>query len=180
MKKHLVSSAIFAFLLCSCANNERAPQHSDITDNKMAKQASIQQNGTKIRNDIQLQTSGLKVSQAFLLYEDGTLVPPENITNVGKPVKLRLIIDDGWNKEDGNVYIGASEKIETSDGQVLLDEKDLFSDLASVKAEDAKYLSLTANISRIDKLYDYFLVSFRVWDKKGTGEVTGSYRLHIN
>jgi hypothetical protein len=180
MKKHLVSSAVFAFLVCSCANNERTPQNPDVPDNKMAREASVQQTRTKIRNDIQLQTSRLKLGQAFLLYEDGTLVPAENVTNVGKPVKLRLIIDDGWNKEDGNVYIGASEKIETSDGQVLLDEKDLFSDLTSVKAEDAKYLSLTANISRIDKLYDYLLVSFRVWDKRGAGEVTGSYRLHIN
>jgi hypothetical protein len=180
MKKHLVSSAMFALLICSCANNESVKQNSEAPDNKMAREASVRQTDTKIRNDIQLQTSGLKVSQAFLLYEDGTLVPPENVTNVGKPLKLRLIIDDGWNKEDGNVYIGASERIETSDGQVLLDEKDLFADMASVKAEDAKYISLTANISRLDKLYDYFLVSFRVWDKKGSGEVTGSYKLHIN
>jgi hypothetical protein len=180
MKKHLVSSAVFAFLISSCANNESVKQNSEGTDNKMAREAGVRQTDTKIRNDIKLQTTGLKVSQAFLLYEDGTLVPPENVTNVGKPVKLRLIIDDGWNKENGNVYIGASEKIETSDGQVLLDEKDLFADLTSVKAEDAKYISLTANISRLDKLYDYFLVSFRVWDKKGNGEVTGSYKLYIN
>ncbi|MEJ0103250.1 MAG: hypothetical protein WDO19_12130 [Bacteroidota bacterium] len=40
-------------------------------------------------------------------------------------------------------------------------------------------ITLSAVINGIDKLYDYFLVSFRVWDKKGTGEVTGSYKLYL-
>ncbi len=180
MKKLLVFSALIYILLSSCTNSANNESNQTGEENKMATETSTRQSGVKIRNDIKLQTSGLNVSQAFLLYEDGSLVAQDNVTNVGRPVKLRLIIDGGWKTEDGNVYIGASEKIETSDGQVLLDEKDLFSHMPYISTEDARYITLTATISRLDKLYDYFLVSFRVWDKKGKGEVTGSYKLHVN
>ncbi|MDQ3683376.1 MAG: hypothetical protein M3352_09935 [Bacteroidota bacterium] len=134
---------------------------------------------TKIRNNIDLESKGVNVLQAFLLYEDGTLVPETNETGVGKPVKMRLIIDKGWKEQDGKVSIGASEKIETSDGEIVLDEKDLFADMPIINADDAKFLTLTANISRLDKLYDYFLVSFKVWDKYGSGQITGNYKLYI-
>jgi hypothetical protein len=92
---------------------------------------------------------------------------------------LRLIIDNGWKEQDGKVSIGASEKIETSDGEIVLDEKDLFAAMPEINADDAKFLTLTANISRLDKLYDYFLVSFQVWDKNGTGQINGNYKLYI-
>ncbi|MBC7829296.1 MAG: hypothetical protein H7122_16225 [Chitinophagaceae bacterium] len=135
---------------------------------------------TKIRNGIELTTKGdLKVSQAFLLFEDGSLVPASNEARVNQVVNLRLIIDNGFTESNGKVEIGASEKIETNTGELLLDEKDLFKDLGEIEAERAKALTLNAVITRLDKLYDYFLVSFRVWDKKGNGEVNGSYKLYI-
>ena len=180
MKKNLLLTAITSILLFACGDSNNKERDKSTDSNPLVKEASSRTTGAKVRNDIQLQSSGLSVSQAFLLYEDGTLVPPGNITTVGRPVKLRLIVDDGWKAEDGHVYIGASEKIETSEGQVVLDEKDLFSNIPYVSPADAKYITLTATISGLDKLYDYFLVSFRVWDKKGKGEVTGNYKLYVN
>jgi hypothetical protein len=44
--------------------------------------------GSKIRNGIQLKENGLKVEQAFLLFEDGKLVPPDNKIDVGQWVGL--------------------------------------------------------------------------------------------
>lgn len=134
----------------------------------------------KIRNGIKLDAKGLKVTQAFLLYEDRTLVPEDNTTNVNQQVKLRLVIEDGWTEQDGKVMVGASEQIETNDGRLVLDEKDLFNDMPEgVSKEDAGYITISAVITRLDKLYDYFIVKFRVWDKNGKGEVTGSYKLYI-
>ena len=134
----------------------------------------------KIRNGIELNAKGLQVKQAFLLHSDGTLIPDDNKVNVGEDVKLRLIIS-GWKEYNGFVFPGAAEKIAASDGAVLLDEPDLFVnyDNIGVSAKDAEYITLTATITKVDKLYDYFLVSFRVWDKKGAGEITGSYKLHL-
>ena len=146
--------------------------------------AEVKQDGhsttssSKIRNGIDFKTKGdIKVSQAFLLYEDGTLVPSSNEAKINQAVRLRLIVE-GWKAVDGKVKLGASEKIETNTGKVFLDEKDLLGNNL-LDAEDAKALTLKAVITGIDQLYDYFVISFRVWDKSGTGEVTGSYRLHL-
>ncbi len=58
---------------------------------------------------------------------------------------MRLIIGDGWKEQDGKVSIGAAEKIETNDGEVILDEKDLFAAMPVINADDAKFITLTAN-----------------------------------
>lgn len=135
--------------------------------------------GSKIRNGIQLNAKGLKVEQAFLVYEDGSLVAEDNKAKINEPVKMRLIISN-WKEENGLVFADASEKITTSEGEVLVNEPNLFASYTDgIKAADAKYIILTAIITKVDKLYDYFLVSFRVWDKKGDGEITGSYKLYL-
>jgi hypothetical protein len=164
---------VLLFISCNNADSTKAEK-----SNKDAPQQPTVASEVRIRNNIKLDTKGVKVSQAFLLYEDGKLVPENNETSVGEPLKLRLVIDGGWQQKEGKVSLGASERIETSDGKLVLDEKDLFENM-TVDAEDAKLLSLTAVISRLDMLYDYFLVSFRVWDKYGTGEIKGSYKLYI-
>jgi hypothetical protein len=134
---------------------------------------------TKIRNGIELKANGVKISQAFLLYEDGTLVNEDNVVGVNQRVDLRLIVDEGFQVREGKHSIGISEKIETNTREVVLDERDLFADSAPVEARQPQLLTISAIITRIDKLYDYFLVSFRVWDKYGMGQVSGSYKLYI-
>ena len=179
MAKYLFALSIIVGLITSCNNDQ---QKNADTKNKVEKTQKMTtsnlRNNIKIRNDINIKAEGIDLSQAFLLYDDGTLVPETNETGVGKPVKMRLIIDNGWKEQDGKVSIGASEKIETSDGELMLDEKDLFAAMPIINADDAKVITLTANISSLDKLYDYFLVSFKVWDKNGTGQITGNYKLY--
>jgi hypothetical protein len=165
-----------SLILFACNGGDEKNQNTKTNTNEVKAKSN---RNSKIRNDIDLESKGVSVLQAFLLYEDGTLVPESNETGVGKPVKMRLIIDSGWKEQNGKVSIGASEKIETNDGGVVLDEKDLFAAMPSINADDAKFITLTANISRLDKLYDYFLVSFKVWDKNGTGQITGNYKLYI-
>jgi hypothetical protein len=144
-----------------------------------SKESKTEKTNAKIRNGIQLKANGLNVEQAFLTYEDGALVSNENKIDVNQKVVLRLIMD-GWKEENGRVMIGATEKLTTSKGQTILDTDDLFvSYPEGVDAKDAKYITLSAVITRLDELYDYFLVEFRVWDKKGGGEVTGSYKLYL-
>ena len=134
---------------------------------------------SKIRNNVEFQEKELKVSQAYLQFEDGKLVPDDNKVELKQRVKLKLLID-GWKKENDKVHIGATETITTNDGQTVLKTEDLFADYPDgVNAEDAGMISLSAVITGIDKLYDYFLVSFHVWDKKGKGEIEGSYKLYL-
>jgi len=179
MRKYLFKLIIIVGLFGSCNNDQQKVADTKSKAETTQKKNTSNFRNTKIRNDIKLESNGINVLQAFLLYDDGTLVPETNETGVGKPVKMRLVIDNGWKEQDGKVSIGAAEKIETSEGQVVLDEKDLFSAMPTLNADDAKFITLTANISQLDKLYDYFLVSFRVWDKNGTGEINGTYKLYI-
>lgn len=185
MEKHLPAYA-FAFLLllgCGNANNNKTTaDHPQPAEEKSQRGGSAPQVGTRntrIRNNIELSTKDMEVSQAFLMYEDGKLVPDRNEATLGQPVRLRLVVEGGWKANNGFVSLGASEKIETNDGQVVLDEKDLFASVSNITAQDAKLITLTATISQMDKLYDFFLVTCRVWDKNGPGEINASYRLYI-
>jgi hypothetical protein len=83
-------------------------------------------------------------------------------------------------KKDEKVYVDAEEQITTSDGKQLLDQKNLFKAYAhGLSSEDAKALTLSPRITVIDKWYDFFTVTFRVWDKQSQNEISGSYKLYL-
>jgi hypothetical protein len=136
---------------------------------------------SKIKNGIIIEEHGLKVEQAFLLYEDKSLVPESNETSINKKIKCRLIFSGGWKEKDGKVFPGASETIETNTDKVVVSEKDLFSAYSEegIDAGDAKYITLSAVITSEDKLFDYFVVKFKVWDKLNENYVSGSFKFKI-
>jgi hypothetical protein len=160
-----------AVAIAACNN---ANQTSD-----KAEGSASSSNNSNIRNGISVKSQGLKVEQAFLLFEDGKLVPAGNKVEVGQKVIMKLILN-GWKPVNGKVAIGASEKITTDDGQTVLDEDDLFANYTDgIDAKAASGITLSAVITGVDKLYKYFEVSFKVWDKNSSDNVTGSYRLHL-
>lgn len=145
------------------------------------KGTAVVKDGTRIYNDIQLTANKVKLSKAYLVFKDGTAMPEGNLVDFTKPVKVQLVVDDGWVNENGKVMLGAAEKITAEDGTVILDEQDLFSGRYDdgISATDAKEIGLTANITlKKDAPPATFTVSFRVWDKKGEGYVEGSYKLY--
>ena len=132
-----------------------------------------------ISNGIELEAKGVKISRAFLLYDNSTLVPPGNKTIEGRPVKLRLVVEEGWKEIEGKVALGASETIQTDKGQLVLHEPDLFAKDLIFDTAAAKAITLTATISKLGRKQNHFIVSFRIWDKNGTGEVKGHYKLYV-
>ncbi len=134
---------------------------------------------SKIRNGILIEQKGLLVSQAFLVYEDGSLVPETNLVELKKELTVHLVIDTGFSVTEGHVRLGASEKVETNEGDQVLNEEDLFSGKDKVSATDAKLITLKVRIDQVAKLFDYYKVSFRVWDKNNQHEVRGSYKFNI-
>jgi hypothetical protein len=165
----------FALLCNACNDSAKTDKTAAKPDDKKTESTASE----NIRNDIKLTTSGIEVKQAFLLFEDGRLVPSDNKVEVGQKVNLRLIIE-GWDATDGKVMLGASERISTDEGSVVLNEEDLFAaypDGIDVKA--AEFVTLSAVITSITRLFKYFEVSFRVWDKRTNENVVGSYRLYL-
>ena len=161
---------LFAFLFSSCEVKINTPGSS--TKNTSA---------GKIRNGIKVASKGVSVEQAFLTYEDGSLVDENNTTSVNRKLKINFVVK-GWKAEDGKVALEANEKITTDDGDIILDEKELFSrgGLQTISAEDAQYPRLTVVINQVNKLYDFYLVSFKVWNRGTEQSLEGEYKFHIN
>ena len=133
-----------------------------------------------LNNIIVHESGGVKVSRAFLSFEDGSLVPKTNRTELGKPVYLHLLLKTGWKVNGGMISIDASEKIVSDAGELVLDAANLFNATPLIKEEDGKTIYLEATITRTRKNIKYFLVSYRVWDRLGEGEIKGSYKLFVD
>jgi hypothetical protein len=135
----------------------------------------------RISNGIKMNATGnIKIVKAYLYYDGGKPVPDSNRASLGQNVNLLVQVErGGWVEKEGKVSIGASEKIATNTGAVILNEADLFENLKDISAEDAQYVTLKAVITSMTKKFNFFLVSFVIWDKWGTGKITGSYRLKI-
>lgn len=147
-------------------------------NDKQAEQPA--RNKSKIRNGVDIAATGdVKVEQAFLTYVDnGSFVSDSNVTTLNRPVKLSLIVT-GWKGTDGKVSLDAGQTITTSEGNVVLAEKDMFKDAGRVSEKDAGYLSFQSVITRLNKLFDYFLVEVVVRNKEADQQVKASFKLHV-
>lgn len=110
----------------------------------------------------------------------GHLFQMKTLLILTKKVIMHLNVS-GWAVTNTVSFPGASEKISTSDGDVLLDENDLLDTYSTtgVSPEDAERITLSAVITQASKIYDYFLVEFKVWDKKSNSSVSGFYKLYL-
>jgi hypothetical protein len=161
--KYGLSIMIFlsAMLILSCNNKKKEAQ-------------------SKYQNNILLESKGFKIKEAFLAFNDSSRVADDNNVTIGQHVNLIILVDSGWNAEDGKIYPGVGQKVETNDGTHIFEKADLMeSHPGGIPAEDGSRVTVQAVINSADKNYDYFLVSFRVWDKKSESEITGSYKLHV-
>ena len=136
--------------------------------------------GARLYNNIELVSPGVKIAKAFLVYEGGARVPDDNFVDFTKWIKLQIQIDSGWVEKDGKVILGASEKIVSEDGTVVLDETDLFKEYENgIPVADSKFISLSARVKlKEGAAPTSFTVSFKVWDKIGDGYIEGSYKVY--
>lgn len=174
---------IVTVILSACGNTSSSKKENvnDTTETKNnLKKEDEPKSQAQVLNDIVLETGGgVEVSQAFLTYENGDVVPSSNVTSLGKPVYLRLNLIKGWKEEMGEVSLGASEKISSDKGTVFLDEPDLFQKYKSLSADDAKIIQLKAVINSMSGPIKYFVVDYKVWDKNGDGVIKGSYKFYV-
>ncbi len=137
-------------------------------------------NGAIIKNNVDLDVTGVKLKEIYLA--DAELNPlAENKAAIGEKIYLVIKMDTGWVKENGKSFIGASERILTSSGRVVVSADDIFKadEITGLDADDAKQVSLSALITQADPGINDFEVQFRVWDKKSNGEVKGKYKFSL-
>lgn len=164
-----------AFLLQSCEFNCSVGDKKD----EDVKGAAVVKDGARIYNNIELSSPGVKISKAYLVLANGDRVPDDNFTDFKSPVRMQLVIDSGWVEQNGKVLLGASEKIIAENGGVVLEEQDLFKKYPDgVSLADAKSIYLSASVKlKEGAAPTSFTVSFRVWDKNGSGYIEGNYKL---
>ena len=134
------------------------------------------------KNGIRLKSKGFKVSEAYLVLDDESLVPEGNKVELNQNVNMLIIIDEGWNETGGRVFPGSSQVIKQTNGAVIANSEELFEAFneTGVSPEDAHYITINAVVTDVKYKKNYAVVNFRVWDKKGSAEITGSYKLFIN
>jgi hypothetical protein len=172
MLSALLSSCDFH---CSVGENKTDIKTKPVTSND-----NTPLNGAVIKNDIELEATGVKLRSAYLVDARENLLK-ENITGLNEKIYLVLKTDTGWVKENNLSFLGAAERISTNEGNVLVDAADIFKDYetAGLPADKADVVSLSAIITKADPGIDHFVVQFRVWDKKGGGEIKGKYMFKI-
>jgi hypothetical protein len=172
--RHFLLIAVISFLLSSCEFSCKFGNDKEVTG------AAKVKDGARLYNNIELFPKGVKVSRAYLLLDNGERVPDDNFVDFKSPVKLQLLIDSGWVETNGRVLLGASEKIISETGIVLVDEPDLFQKYPEgITPEDARSIFLSASLKLKEGMPPtYFSVVFRVWDKNGNGSVEGNYKLY--
>jgi hypothetical protein len=169
-------------LLSSCEFNCSVGKTKVPAENgKTVTSSTVEKNGTTLTNNIELTAKGVKIKKATLLLPDNTQVSDDNMVKLNQKIKMVLFIENGWTLKEGKNYVGASEKIVSSSGQVIVDAEDLFTDYTTsgIDPEDAKLISLSAVITQESGSSSYYEVTFRVWDKAGDAEITGSYKFYL-
>jgi hypothetical protein len=137
-------------------------------------------NGAIIKNDIEIEATGVKLKEAYLVDADKNPLK-ENTTRVGEKIYAVITLDTGWVKVNGRSFIGASERIVTPEGRVVVNADDIFKvyDAEGIDKDDAAFITLSAVISSAGEGTDKFVVHFRLWDKKGSGEIKGKYKFSL-
>jgi hypothetical protein len=132
-------------------------------------------------NGIQMKIKGFTVKEAALYLDDESKLPADNKVELNQRINLQIVIEKGWTEVEERVYPGGSQIIKLSDGYEVLKSADLFVsyDETGVTKEDARYITLNAIITNIKNKKNAVMVSFKLWDKKGSSEITGTYKFYI-
>lgn len=178
-KRKLFYLFVLCILFCSC-NITVGDKKTDVKTKPVTSEDNTTLNGAIIKNDIELEATGVKLKAAYLT--DADFKPlTENKAAVGEKIYLVIKMDTGWVKENGKLFIETSERILTSAGRVVVSADDIFKDQekTGLDAADTKDISLSALITHADPGLNNFEVKFRIWDKKSTAEVKGKYNFSL-
>ncbi len=172
---------LLSIFLSSC--EVRCHAGSEVGGDKPKERSNkpIIQDGAAIYNGIELVSDKVKISKAYLVFDDdGSRIPEGNFVDFERPVKLLLVIDSGWVEENSRVRLSASEKVIAENKTTIFERSDLFDEylIEGINAADAKILGLTVSFTTVEGAPTYFAIFFDVRDKMGKGFIKGSYRLY--
>jgi hypothetical protein len=83
----------------------------------------------------------------------------------------------GLTAKEGMVSVGCSLQISDDQGNVILDEPDLFSSNDLFKKEEATFLRCAVSTGRPMETENYYTVRAKFWDKYGDGFIDNTVRI---
>ncbi|MDP4263275.1 MAG: hypothetical protein Q8941_12175 [Bacteroidota bacterium] len=140
--------------------------------------AKKEKTNPKIRNGIVVTSKNINVEEAYLAFDDSTRIPEDNKVKVNQKVWLQLVTS-GWKLKDSTAFLSGRETVETDDGIMLLDNKDLFKDFDNgLSGGSSQTIGISIMITELRKQHDYFKVSFKIKDEiEPRNAVEGYYKL---
>ena len=174
----LISFFALTIIISSCKFSCKVGS-LDETEPKAMSKGTVKIGDALVYNDIEITSNAVKLNKAYLVFENGERVPDGNLVDFTSPVKLVLLIDSGWEINNGKVMLGASEKISSETSDEILNEADLFASYTDgISEEDARIIGITASIKLPRGAPPTaFDVHVRVWDKNSDAFIEGRYKL---
>jgi len=132
-------------------------------------------------DNIQYDSKVFHVKKAYLSVNGKDPVPADFRAEINQNVYLQIEVDPkDWTIEEERIYPGVYEKVESDDKKHVFVQEDMMKDYeGGIAASDGWLITVMAVVRDVDKHYDHFTVNFRVWDKRGKGEITGMYNLYL-
>ena len=181
MSSRFIQLAMVCCMLSSCQFQCSMGDKKTVEGKTVSSGDPSELTGATIKNNIDVEAKGVKLAQAYLMDENRAW-KESNTAALNEKIYLTLKLDTGWTKIDGKSFIGASERVTDKNGVVVLDSDDLFKDYdtSGMPSDIASLVNLSAVISKLPSSgVTGFTVKFKVWDKKGSGEVSGTYDFTI-
>jgi hypothetical protein len=157
----LLSSCEFK---CSVGNSKEGDPKATT---KSVTSSTVEKDGAVVTNNININVKGVKLKKATLLLPNNNQVADDNVVELNQKIRLALFIEDGWKLKDGKAFVGGSEKMTSSEGDVIVDAADLFSDYdqTGIDPEDAKVISLSAVIQQESSNAKHYNVEYKFYIK---------------
>jgi hypothetical protein len=132
------------------------------------------------KNGIVITASNISVEKAFLVLGDDVNIPDNNTIRVNQKVWLRLVTS-GWKLKDSLIYLSGRETVEASNGEIILDNKDLFKDPEKgISGGSSQTIGISLLVSDPRKKNEHFKVSFKIKDEmEPRNAIEGYYDLYV-
>ncbi|MDN5217174.1 hypothetical protein QQ020_34195 [Fulvivirgaceae bacterium BMA12] len=134
---------------------------------------------TEDKVGITVMPKGLKVGSIFMTNQEGAL--QSNQVNYLEKIKLNFFNLKGLSRKEGKVFIGGSMVISDSQGNVMLEYTDLFSDYdqTGVDPDATEKVHFSLVIGDPLRRGETYTWKARIWDKTGHGEIRAQAQLKV-
>ncbi|MEA1886054.1 MAG: hypothetical protein U9N72_02445 [Bacteroidota bacterium] len=127
---------------------------------------------------IKIENNNLSYDEVYLFTEEENNVVIGNEAHFNENIYLIFEGLEGFQEEDGEIFIGLSLKVMDSEGEILIDEEDLIGD-SGLQASQIKEQLAPNFIIRDTSINTPVSCEIEIWDKKSEKNIKASLNLKL-